>query len=157
VIVVGILPEDHWKPQSDYRLATSQKRAANEREVARIKLVMMIRALPPIRGSRFLNYLITKLPDNQITLLCSYFVLGLAAGGSWAQKPVVWPLSLQHVQSPPQCTVALHVVPQAPGKLWAAVFNCRAETVPASRTVATIVANNAVLPIFLIMIRSSFP
>jgi hypothetical protein len=85
-----------------------------------------------------------------------YFVLGLAAGGSCAQKPVVWPLSLQQVQRPPQCTVALHVVPQAPGKPWAAVFNCRAETVPASRTVATIVANNVFLPIFLIMYSTSF-
>jgi hypothetical protein len=85
----------------------------------------------------------------------SYFVLGLAAGGSCAQKPVVLPLSIQHVQSPPQCTVALHVVPHAPGKP-AAVRNCRAETVPASRTVATMVANNVFLPIFLIMVRGSF-
>jgi hypothetical protein len=88
-------------------------------------------------------------------LIRSYFVLGLAGGGSCAQKPVVWPVSLQQVQRPPQCTVALHVVPQKPGAL-AGVRNCRAETVPASRMVAAIVANNVVLPILLIMVRGSF-
>src|SRR5579864_4984891 len=115
---------------------------------------MMIRLLPmhsQLSVLKLLNYQITRLP------ISLYFVLGLAAGGSWAQKPVVWPLSIQHVQRPPQCTVALHVVPQAPGKAWTPVFNCRAEMVPASRTVATMVANNVVLPIFLIMGSSSFP
>src|SRR5579864_780330 len=114
---------------------------------------MMIRLLPmhsQLSVLKLLNYQITRLP------ISSYFVLGLAAGGSCAQKPVVWPLSIQHVQRPPQCTVALHVVPHIRGKL-RSVRNCRAETVPASRTVATMVANNVVLAIFLNMVRGSFP
>jgi hypothetical protein len=85
----------------------------------------------------------------------TYFVLGLAGGGSLAQKPVV-PLSIQQVQVPPQCTVALQVVPQE-GIDLAGVLNCPAETVPANRTVATIAANSVVLPIFLTMVRVSFP
>jgi hypothetical protein len=94
---------------------------------------------------KLLNYQITRLPNPL------YFVLGLAAGGSWAQKPVVLPLSIQQVQKPPQCTVALQVVPQAPGKAFVFVLNCRAEIVPAQRTAVAIVARNVFLIVLLII------
>jgi hypothetical protein len=79
----------------------------------------------------------------------SYFVLGLAAGGSLAQKPV-GPPSVQQVQRPPQCTVALHVVPQKP-MAWESVFNCRAETVPAQRTAMAIAANEKFRMVFFMI------
>src|ERR1700704_1994734 len=94
---------------------------------------------------------VLKLLDYKIPLIRSYFVLGLAGGGSCAQKPVVLPVSIQHVQRPPQCTVALHVLPQKPG---APVFNCRAETVPAHRTAAAIAARIVLLIVLLMILFS---
>jgi len=113
------------------------------------------------------NHSITKYPTKSLLASLrksgvtqifgfSYFVFGLAAGGSWAQKPVVLPLSIQQVQRPPQCTVALHVVPQAPGKALASFFNCRAETVPIQRTAMMIVANEKFWMVFLMTVFLSF-
>lgn len=86
-------------------------------------------------------------------LLCLRFggrrILCTEAGGLAAVNPAC--------AEAPQCTAALHVVRQAPGKPLVSVLNCLAEIVLAQRTVATMVAKNVVLAIFLSMVRGSFP
>jgi hypothetical protein len=128
---------------SSVAFATKQK-TSRESTLGTIRVLAMYSQLSVLK---LLNYQITPITKSL------YFVFGLAAGGSCAQKPVVCPLSIQQVQRPPQCTVALHVVPQAPGKALVSVFNCRAEIVPAQRTAVAIAAMNVFL-IVLLMIHS---
>src|SRR5689334_22230758 len=97
----------------------------------------------------------TAPPDRRGSLSSSYFAGGLSAGGSLTQPPLVAPSGIQQKHGPVQCTVALQTPRQNPIN-WASLCNCRAETVPAERTVARIDANNAVLAIFLTMCMSSF-
>jgi len=85
--------------------------------------------------------------------LPSYFFGGWSGPGSLTHPPVV-PLKIWQMQGPLQGLVALHV-PVHVGRRLGFLCNCRAETVPAQRTAATMAARNAFF-IVLLMIHSSF-
>jgi hypothetical protein len=85
---------------------------------------------------------------NMVTLIEALASHGLK------QKPEV-PLIIRQEQVPLQCMVALQLPGQKLAKL-VAFLSCRAETVPAERMVAKMVANSVILAIFLTMCKSSF-
>jgi hypothetical protein len=83
-----------------------------------------------------------------------YFLGGLSGPGSLTHPPVV-PVRISQMQPPLQGMVALHV-PLHTGSKLAGVRSCRAETVPALRTAATIAASNIFLIVSLLMVHSPF-
>ena len=83
-----------------------------------------------------------------------YLIEALASHGL-TQKPEV-PLMIRQKQVLLlQCMVALQLPGQKPATL-VSFRSCRAETVPAERMVAKMVANSVVLAIFLTMCKRSF-
>jgi hypothetical protein len=83
------------------------------------------------------------------------YLIGALASYGLIQKPEV-PLIIRQEQALLlQCMVALQLPGQKPANP-VSFLSCRAETVPAERMVAKMVANSVVLAIFLTMCKSSF-
>jgi hypothetical protein len=78
---------------------------------------------------------------------CYYFPEGTTPARRFVQNPGVKGVVKEQTQPLAQSAVALHLPPQVTP--FASLRNWRAETVPAHRTAATMVANSVFLPIFL--------